>query len=324
MPEGTRAVEVGKLGVLGAGLMGAGIACVAAEAGAAVRMKDASLEALGRGLGQVRGVFEERRKRRSLTSREVGQRMDRVSPSLDLRGFARADLVIEAVFEDLELKRRVLAEVEAVVGEGCVVASNTSSIPIGDIARGCRRPGRVLGMHFFSPVHKMPLLEIVITPETEARGDRHRGGVRAPRGQARDRGPGRPGLLHEPRARRVHERGHARAGGGRRGGRARRRDGPLRLPGGAVRAARRGRHRRRGAGGGRDAAGLRRAHGAARVDGGAAGRRAQGAQGRARLLHLRRREEARRRVRLRAAAVRARRASRSTRPGRSSGSCSRS
>ena len=94
--------------------------------------------------------------------------MDRVSPSLDLRGFARADLVVEAVFEDLELKRRVLAEVEAVVGEGCVVASNTSSIPIGDIARGCRRPGRVLGMHFFSPVHKMPLLEIVITPETEA------------------------------------------------------------------------------------------------------------------------------------------------------------
>ncbi|HKZ32618.1 MAG TPA: 3-hydroxyacyl-CoA dehydrogenase NAD-binding domain-containing protein [Vicinamibacteria bacterium] len=168
VPEGTRAVEAVKLGVLGAGLMGAGIACVAAEAGVAVRMKDASLEALGRGLGQIRGVFEERRKRRSLTGREVGQRMDRISPSLDLRGFARAELVIEAVFEDLELKRRVLAEVEAVVGAGCVVASNTSSIPIGDIARGCRRPGRVLGMHFFSPVHKMPLLEIVITPETEA------------------------------------------------------------------------------------------------------------------------------------------------------------
>ncbi len=167
VPEGTKAADVGKLGVLGAGLMGAGIACVAAEAGVSVRIKDASLEALSRGLGQVRGVFEERRKRRSLTAREVGQRMDRISPSLDLRGFARADLVVEAVFEDLGLKRRVLAEVEAVVGESCVVASNTSSIPIGEIARGCRRPGRVLGMHFFSPVHKMPLLEIVITPETE-------------------------------------------------------------------------------------------------------------------------------------------------------------
>ena len=167
VPEGTAAADVGKLGVLGAGLMGAGIACVAAEAGVAVRMKDASLEALGRGLGQVLGVFEERRKRRSLTGREVGQRMDRISPSLDLRGFARAELVVEAVFEDLELKRRVLAEAESVIRESCVFASNTSSIPIGEIARGCRRPGRVLGMHFFSPVHKMPLLEIVITPETE-------------------------------------------------------------------------------------------------------------------------------------------------------------
>ncbi len=166
-PEGTEALEVRKLGVLGAGLMGAGIACVAAEAGVAVRMKDASLEALARGLGQLRGVFDERRKRRSLTSREVAQRMDRVSPSLDLTGFSRAELVIEAVFEDLELKRRVLAEVEEVVGDACVLASNTSSIPIGDIARGCRRPGRVLGMHFFSPVPKMPLLEIVIAPETE-------------------------------------------------------------------------------------------------------------------------------------------------------------
>jgi len=166
-PEGTGAAEVGKLGVLGAGLMGTGIAGVAAEAGVAVRIKDASLEALARGLSELRGVFDERRKRRSLTTREVAQRMDRVSPSLDLRGFSRAELVIEAVFEDLELKRRVLAEVEAVVREECVFASNTSSIPIGDIARGCRRPGRVLGMHFFSPVHKMPLLEIVITPATE-------------------------------------------------------------------------------------------------------------------------------------------------------------
>ena len=167
VPEGTHAAEVSKLGVVGAGLMGAGIACVAAEAGVAVRMKDASLEALARGLRQIHGVFEERRKRRSLSGREVGQRMDRVSPSLELKGFARADLVIEAVFEDLELKQRVLAEVESVIGEDCVFASNTSSIPIGEIARGCRRPGRVLGMHFFSPVHKMPLLEIVITPESE-------------------------------------------------------------------------------------------------------------------------------------------------------------
>jgi 3-hydroxyacyl-CoA dehydrogenase/enoyl-CoA hydratase/3-hydroxybutyryl-CoA epimerase len=165
-PEGTRAVEVAKLGVLGAGLMGAGIAGAATEAGVAVRMKDASPEALGRGLKYVRGIFDERQKRRSLTRREVVQRMDRLSASLDYSGLRRADLVIEAVFEDLELKRRVLAESEAATREECVFASNTSAIPIGEIAAGSRRPAQVLGMHFFSPVHKMPLLEIVITPAT--------------------------------------------------------------------------------------------------------------------------------------------------------------
>jgi len=167
VPEEIAPGDVRKLGVLGAGLMGSGIACVAAEAGVAVRLKDESLQALGRGLQQVRAVYEERRKRRSLTALEVGQRMDRISPTLDLRGFARADLVIEAVFEDLELKRRVLAEVEAVIPETAVFASNTSSIPIGEIAQGSRRPERVLGMHFFSPVQKMPLLEVVVTPETD-------------------------------------------------------------------------------------------------------------------------------------------------------------
>ncbi len=165
-PEGTPAVEVGKLGVLGAGLMGAGIAGAASDAGVCVRMKDSSREALGRGLKHVRGVWDERLKRRSLTRLQVAERMDRVSPSVDYSGFRRADLVIEAVFEDLELKRRVLAETEAATRDSCVFATNTSSIPIGEIAKGCRRPAQVLGMHFFSPVHKMPLLEIVITPET--------------------------------------------------------------------------------------------------------------------------------------------------------------
>jgi 3-hydroxyacyl-CoA dehydrogenase / enoyl-CoA hydratase / 3-hydroxybutyryl-CoA epimerase len=165
-PEGTPAVEVLKLGVLGAGLMGAGIAGAASDAGASVRMKDATHEALGRGLKHLRGLWDERAKRRSLTRLQVAERMDRVSPSLDYSGFRRADLVIEAVFEDLDLKRRVLAEAEAATRDACVYATNTSSIPIGEIAKGCRRPAQVLGMHFFSPVHKMPLLEIVVTPET--------------------------------------------------------------------------------------------------------------------------------------------------------------
>jgi len=167
VPAGTAARDVTKLGVVGAGLMGAGIAGVAAEAGVSVRLRDTTLQSLARGLGQVRGVFDERLKRRSLSRRELVQRMDRIAPSLDWSGFARAELVIEAVFEDLELKRRVLAEAEAVMPQDGVFASNTSSIPIAEIAKGCERPGRVVGMHFFSPVHRMPLVELVTTPQTE-------------------------------------------------------------------------------------------------------------------------------------------------------------
>jgi 3-hydroxyacyl-CoA dehydrogenase/enoyl-CoA hydratase/3-hydroxybutyryl-CoA epimerase len=166
-PEGTRAATVTKLGVLGAGLMGAGIASAAAEAGVPVRLKDTSHEALARGLRYARDVFEERRRRGSLDRLEVERRVDRLSPTLDYTGFRRAELVIEAVFEDLELKRRVLAETEDAMGEDAVFASNTSAIPIGEIAARARRPGLVLGMHFFSPVEKMPLLEVVVTPRTE-------------------------------------------------------------------------------------------------------------------------------------------------------------
>ncbi|HEV7501502.1 MAG TPA: 3-hydroxyacyl-CoA dehydrogenase NAD-binding domain-containing protein, partial [Vicinamibacteria bacterium] len=167
-PEGTQAREVRKLAVVGAGLMGAGIAAGGAEAGVSVRLKDATVDALGRGLRYVRDAFDERLKRRSLDRYEFAARMNRLSTTLDYSGFRRADLVIEAVFEDLELKRKVLAEVEAATGEDCVFASNTSSLPIGDIARDAKRPARVLGMHFFSPVPKMPLLEVIVTPQTDA------------------------------------------------------------------------------------------------------------------------------------------------------------
>jgi 3-hydroxyacyl-CoA dehydrogenase/enoyl-CoA hydratase/3-hydroxybutyryl-CoA epimerase len=165
--EGAKPREVRKVAVIGAGLMGSGIAAAAAEAGALVRLRDAQPEAIARGLRMARQVFDERRQRGSLSGREVQQRMDRISATTDTTGLRRADLVIEAVFEDLELKRRVLAEVEAAAGEDAVIASNTSSLPIAQIARQSRRPARVLGMHFFSPVHKMPLLEVVVTPDTD-------------------------------------------------------------------------------------------------------------------------------------------------------------
>ena len=169
VPANVSGREVAKLAVLGAGLMGAGIAGVAADrAAVAVRLKDATHEALGRGLSGIHDGYEERRRRRSLTRLEVEKRMDRIAPTLDLLGFRAADLVIEAVFEDVELKRRVLAETEAATRDECVFASNTSSLPIAEIAREAKRPGRVLGMHFFSPVAKMPLLEIIQAQHTQA------------------------------------------------------------------------------------------------------------------------------------------------------------
>src|SRR5262249_26499668 len=125
-PEGTVARDVKKLGVLGAGTMGAGIAAAGVEAGVPVRLRDTTDEALGRGLAHAREVFEERRQRGSLSRLEVEKRLDRLSPSRDYSGFRRADLVIEAVFEDVDIKRKVLAETESATGDDCVFASNTS------------------------------------------------------------------------------------------------------------------------------------------------------------------------------------------------------
>ncbi len=167
-PEDTAAADVRKLGVIGAGLMGAGIAGQAMEQGVLVRLRDTSLGAVGRGFRHVRDLLDERVRKKSLTRIERDQRMNLLSGSLDFSGLRPAELVIEAVFEDLDLKREVLSEVEAMTRDECVFASNTSSLPIRDIARDARRKSRVLGMHFFSPVHKMPLLEVVVTKETDA------------------------------------------------------------------------------------------------------------------------------------------------------------
>ena len=159
--DAVRPRAVRKLGVLGAGFMGAGIAAVSAPAGAFVRMKDADHAHVGAGLRAVRGVLNERLRKRRITKQQLADQLSLVSGTTDYSGFGTVDLVIEAVFEDLAVKRAVLAEVEAVVPPEAVVASNTSTIPITRIAEESARPERVVGMHFFSPVHKMPLLEVV-------------------------------------------------------------------------------------------------------------------------------------------------------------------
>ncbi len=151
---------VEKIGILGAGFMGAGIAAIAARAGTVVRLKDAEHARVAKGLKEVSSILREELKRKRITRRQLEDQLALVGGTIDYSGFAGATIIVEAVFEDLKVKQTVLAEAEAAAA-GAIFASNTSTIPIERIAVGAKHPERVLGMHFFSPVQKMPLLEVI-------------------------------------------------------------------------------------------------------------------------------------------------------------------
>lgn len=164
---GGSARPVNRLGVVGAGVMGGGIAQLAAFRDVDVRMKDIRDEAVAGGLQHARSLFDAAVKRRKLTPAAADRKMDRIHGGLDWNGFHTADLVIEAVVERIDVKRAVLGEAEEVVADECVLATNTSSLSVDEMAAGLRRPERFCGIHFFNPVDRMPLVEIIRGKRTD-------------------------------------------------------------------------------------------------------------------------------------------------------------
>jgi len=163
----TDAIPIRQTAVLGAGVMGGGIAqLIADKADLPVRLKDIGQEPLALGMKHAAGIFSKQLKRRWISKPEAGRKMGLIRPTLDYSGFRSADLVVEAIVENLEVKQKVFAELAANVRPDTVLASNTSSLSIDLIGRDTPGPERVVGMHFFNPVHKMPLVEVVVGEAT--------------------------------------------------------------------------------------------------------------------------------------------------------------
>lgn len=158
--------EIHKCAVLGAGVMGGGIAQLFSFYGLAVRMRDLNYQALGRGLRQARQAYDYAVKKRKIRPARAISAMALISPTLDYSGFGSADLIIEAVIEDMKIKKQVFAEVSRVASPGAILASNTSCLSIAEISEAVKNKERVIGMHFFNPAHRMPLIEIIRADKT--------------------------------------------------------------------------------------------------------------------------------------------------------------
>ncbi|AMG29851.1 fatty acid oxidation complex subunit alpha FadJ [Grimontia hollisae] len=153
--------------VLGGGLMGAGIANVTAtKANIPVRIKDVGNDGILNAKAYSYNLLDKKRKRRIISKAEMQKMMDRISGTTDYSGMSRNNVVIEAVFEDLKLKHQMVAEVEENLSEDTLFATNTSSLPIHQIAQGAKRPENIVGLHYFSPVDKMPLVEVIPHADT--------------------------------------------------------------------------------------------------------------------------------------------------------------
>jgi 3-hydroxyacyl-CoA dehydrogenase/enoyl-CoA hydratase/3-hydroxybutyryl-CoA epimerase len=165
-PDGYDKFVAKKVGVLGAGMMGAAIAYVCARGGMEVVLKDVSQENADKGKGYSKALFDKAVKRGKSTQEKADETLARITPTADAKDLAGADLVIEAVFESQDLKHKVFQEIEDVVDPNCVLGSNTSTLPITGLAEGVKKQDNFIGLHFFSPVDKMPLLEIICGENT--------------------------------------------------------------------------------------------------------------------------------------------------------------
>jgi 3-hydroxyacyl-CoA dehydrogenase len=159
--KNTEVPAIGEAGIVGAGTMGAGIAMAFANAGIPVRLLDRDQAALDRGMANIRKNYESSMKKGRFSAQVMEQRIASIRPQLTWAGFESADVIIEAVFEDLAIKKGIFAEIDRVAKASCILASNTSSLDIDVLAGVTRRPHRVVGLHFFSPANVMRLLEIV-------------------------------------------------------------------------------------------------------------------------------------------------------------------
>ncbi len=166
VPDDTALIPVNKVGVIGAGTMGGGIAMNFANAGIAVTIVEVKQDALERGLSTIRKNYERTAARGGLTAEQVEERMGLISGSLDMNDLADKDLVIEAVFERMDIKKDIFTKLDAICKAGAILATNTSALNIDEIASVTKRPEAVIGLHFFSPANVMKLLEIVRADHT--------------------------------------------------------------------------------------------------------------------------------------------------------------
>ncbi|HKO21432.1 MAG TPA: 3-hydroxyacyl-CoA dehydrogenase NAD-binding domain-containing protein [Candidatus Eisenbacteria bacterium] len=167
IPHAPRANPVDFTAVFGAGTMGGEIAYLFTRIGLRVRLRDIKPEPILHSLGHAQSLFAREVKQRRITQAEMERAMDRIEPALDLGGLARVDVVLEAVIEDLGIKQSLLKDVEAQTSDQVVLATNTSSLSVKAMGRSLKRPGRLVGMHFFNPAARMPLVEVIRTDDTD-------------------------------------------------------------------------------------------------------------------------------------------------------------